>query len=222
MFTFCPPKKISTAGPHQQPFYWLRWQEWRQSSISALSHCSVVLFFQSVARAAFPGHQQHHLWLVLFCNTFSFSCLTQLCRSPVLDAPFFFCPSALFSSQFPYILHTCFSPHPMHIHPTTVTLSVSAAGKKCQEQDSWSLHLKFPIQTLWISCGRWWWIWKRKSLTAFVTITLAAVIQILLFLFEQVPLLVPSLFHCLFFKHLLETNTDLRRLCLKTSLYHKQ
>lgn len=138
----------------------------------------------------------------------------------------FFCPSALFSSQFPNSSHAYSILAFLHTPCTYIQLlcclylqQVRHVRNKIPEVFTWSSPFRlggFPVADGDESGKE-----NLPSLTAFGTIALAAVIQILLVLFEQVPLLVPSLFHCLFFKRSLETNTHLRWLCLKTSLYHK-
>lgn len=139
---------------------------------------------QSATQAVFPGCHQHHLWLVLFWNTTL--CSTQLCWSPVLDAFFYSVLQPHFSPSFLIVPYSVLALlHPVQLHPTTIMLSVSAAGKKYQEQDSWSLYLKFPIQILWISCDRWWWIWKSGLFVNICHNQSATVIQILLLLFEN-------------------------------------
>lgn len=50
------------------------------------------------------------------------------------------------------VFHACFAP----LHPPTVKSPISAVGKRCQEHDSWSLHLN----KIHSSCDRQCWIWK--------------------------------------------------------------
>lgn len=126
---------------------------------------------------------------------------------------FFFCsglqPHSSASFLIVPIFHACFVP--LHAeHPTTVTLSISAVGKRCQEHNSQSLHLN-KVHNSDHEYFLWQMVMNPKiPLRAFVTATLATIIDFTAFAWKpQVLLLVPSLFHYLFCMCLLDTNTDL-------------